>query len=450
MWDRFVSAFRSVLDRLPPQVPLFEAIDRRDADAVARWLRRNAPPNVHDLPGLQVALWQAVQSGHLRIVTLLVEHGVDLNARVNDGPGCKVDPLAKGRPVLMAAAERGDPRIVRYLLDHGADVNIPDDRGQTALHVAALWGRTEVVSVLLEYGADVNHRSERGVTALHYAAGYGRTSLVNTLLIHGAQIDAQDEEEETPLIRAASGRHGPTIEVLVAAGASRELENKCGKTAWHLALQTGAPVAHDLLQPAHVDPNLALISRLIGAVAQKDAATVREFLAAGADPNLHRQGCRSPLIYAVELGQTEIVRILLEHEADVNARGPWGRTALIEAAASCDEHLEIVQLLLEHGADVNLADNYGHTSLIEALMHGHKAIVQMLLAAGAAVNVRTPAYTALHCAACRGDAEMVQLLVAHGADVNAQATDGETALECARARGYREIVALLERAGARR
>jgi ankyrin repeat protein len=108
---------------------------------------------------------------------------------------------------------------------------------------------------------------------------------------------------------------------------------------------------------------------------------------------------------------------------DVNAQGEkYGRTALHLAAMN--GHLEIVKLLLEHGADVNAKtkEGYGYTALHSAASNGHLEIVKLLLEHGADVNAKTKygGYTALHSATMNGHLEIVKLLLEHGADVNAK------------------------------
>ncbi|MEE2993077.1 MAG: ankyrin repeat domain-containing protein, partial [Gemmatimonadota bacterium] len=60
---------------------------------------------------------------------------------------------------------------------------------------------------------------------------------------------------------------------------------------------------------------------------------------------------------ASSYGHIEIVKLLLDHSADVNAKATVNWTALM--AASRGDHAEIVRLLLGHGADVNVKGSRG-------------------------------------------------------------------------------------------
>jgi ankyrin repeat protein len=71
-----------------------------------------------------------------------------------------------------------------------------------------------------------------------------------------------------------------------------------------------------------------------------------------------------------------VVRLLLEHGADINAQNQIGRTPL--HWASIKGALEVVRLLLEHGSDVEVEDYDGKTALEFAADGGHGEVVESL------------------------------------------------------------------------
>lgn len=123
---------------------------------------------------------------------------------------------------------------------------------------------------------------------------------------------------------------------------------------------------------------------VLAAVSRNDYARFRALLAQGADPNLrqYREGRpRTPenshtwLMEFSALGEASTVKALLERGARVNARGwtcfsamghgepdPRGSTALIDACCR-DGNEDVIRLLLQHGADVNARDRSGNTPL---------------------------------------------------------------------------------------
>src|SRR5258708_10419706 len=93
-------------------------------------------------------------------------------------------------------------------------------------------------------------------------------------------------------------------------------------------------------------------SNLITAIESGDPEKVRRLLAEGASPSTKNSEGKPVLIVAIELRSAEIVKLLLDNKADVNARDEkTGSTALMVAAFSGNNG--IFQMLLDHGADVN-------------------------------------------------------------------------------------------------
>ena len=123
---------------------------------------------------------------------------------------------------------------------------------------------------------------------------------------------------------------------------------------------------------------------------------------------------------------------------------------LIDAARSGD--VEAVRSLLAEGADANTAQGDGMTALHWAAEHGHAAVADLLLAAGAAVEAQTRlgSYTPLHLASRSGHASIASALLDAGADAHAATTgSGVTPLHLAAAAvDGADAVAALLRSGA--
>jgi ankyrin repeat protein len=112
-------------------------------------------------------------------------------------------------------------------------------------------------------------------------------------------------------------------------------------------------------------------------------------------------------------------------------------------------HAEVVELLLEHHADINaVAKNQTFaphaTPLHSAVARGDARIAALLLNAGAAADARAQGgRTPLHAAAAAGNEEIVKLLLHHGASPRSRADDGSTPEALAVKQGHHAVAALL-------
>lgn len=126
-----------------------------------------------------------------------------------------------------------------------------------------------------------------------------------------------------------------------------------------------------------------------------------------------RDALRQPLISAAEMGDTAMVRRLLDQGADVdsvvNGRFPW--TPLMHAAFR--GNTETARLLIERGADLDHIDLDYFSAVTLAASEGHWEIVRALVARGALLD-QADAYGKfpLDYAREAGNAEMVRLLEA--------------------------------------
>ena len=141
----------------------------------------------------------AARSGHADILSLLLEHGADI-----DGQDIY------GQTPLHRASRNPQVEAVQCLLDHGADVNALDINDWTPLFLAASEEHVEFARMLLEHGARVNVRdNSHHRTPLHLAVGSKNIQAVRLLLEHGADVNAPDKSGRTPSqLGSALSEHG--------------------------------------------------------------------------------------------------------------------------------------------------------------------------------------------------------------------------------------------------
>ncbi|XP_014256373.1 KN motif and ankyrin repeat domain-containing protein 3 isoform X2 [Cimex lectularius] len=153
--------------------------------------------------------------------------------------------------------------------------------------------------------------------------------------------------------------------------------------------------------------------------------------------------------YAVSNGNFDVVSILLDSKVcNINKLNTAGYTCIMLVALTkvkSETDREVVRRLF-HMADVNIrAKEHGQTALMLAVSHGRIDTVEMLLEAGADVNIQDEdGSTALMCAAEHGCIDIVKLLLAQpDCDLSITDYDGSTALAIAMNAGNRDIGVLL-------
>jgi ankyrin repeat protein len=154
---------------------------------------------------------------------------------------------------------------------------------------------------------------------------------------------------------------------------------------------------------------------------------------------------QSALPKAAVYGHREVVKLLLEKGADLEAKDPKsGRTPLSWAASN--GHEAVVKLLLEKGAELESKDpGSGRTPLSWAASNGREAVVKLLLEEGADPDSKDP----LSWAAGKGHEAVVKLFLEKGADLESKGSrSGRTPLSWAAGDGHEAVVKLLLEEGA--
>jgi len=142
-------------------------------------------------------------------------------------------------------------------------------------------------------------------------------------------------------------------------------------------------------------------------------------------------------------GNLIAVRQLVQCGADVNFANANTVTPLMAAAQW--KRLDVIEFLLENGASLRSVDEAdGRTALMYACLSGSHRCAELLVEAGADVNVRDRyGMTALMMAAAAGGTEMVRLLVDAGAEVEAHDELGFTAMDWAKKWEKKNVIGLL-------
>ena len=372
--------------------------------------------NVHDMYET-ILLHSASYQGEPEVVETLLKRAIKVNVK-NHWSETGLHLVSRG----IQDPESG-VRVAELLLEHGAELNTRSTNNETPLHVASCFGKPRIVRLLFDRGADANAEARDGTKLLHqvafglYESQEDGVRIAELLLKHGAEVDARSKAHRTPLHLASSAGKLEMVRLLLDHGATVNAEDDRGEKPLH-------KVSYGIYR------------------SEEDGIRVAQLLLErGADVNTRCNDHKTPLHLASYFGNVEIVRLLLDHGADLeaNAEGDMGEKPLHKVSygkyRSEEDGVRVAQLLLERGVDVNSRRNDRRTPLHIASYLGKFGIVQILIGQSAEVDaVDDCGKTPLHDLS-RGRYESEEdgvrialLLLDHGADVNAKSRTGDTPL----------------------
>lgn len=414
----------------PPADDLHLVAANGDQDTAIRYIGDGYDINKLNEEGV-CAIYYPCESGHLPMVSLLIERGADVNVACG----------FYGSP-LQAASARGHKAIVQMLLENGAHTDFETRRGRywTALDAAIQQQNQDIVHLLIDRQIDIDARCGKHGTALQVAIAKRDHGLVNLLLGRGADVNANAGKFGTPLTIASAHADKEMVKLLLDKGAN------INKGAALQAAAGSSGNAVDLMEVVKLlvergaDVNgtdSASETALFVAAGTSHTNIVGLLLDKGADIN---QG--QVLLHAARSSK-EVVELLLERGAGVNAQGGSALESALRIAIYMSR-TDIVDLLIDKGADINSLDE---NVLESAINSGDRALVELLVNRGADVNVEGELGSPLMVASMRDYYEIVELLLDKGANVNFEGRYG-SALKAAFIRGHHYTVGLLLKRGA--
>lgn len=259
--------------------------------------------------------------------------------------------------------------------------------------------------------------------------------LVLIVTIYLASTAVSRHRRNLSLADAVRKRSETDVRTLLAVGADPNAAADPHSFTWREMLQV-------VFQRRH--PQSIKYTILMDAAQSDNDRILRMLLDAGGDVRESDLGLTA-LIYAISSRRHRNVEVLVQYGSDVNCPG-WLGTPLI-MALTCNPDPEDCAFLLAHGANPNVQSQLGETPLVQAAHVGTLKTVQLLLRAGADVNIRdADGKTALMMATenCMdSETEIVTLLLKAGADPTLVDKSGKTAEDQASANGNKPLARLL-------
>lgn len=254
-------------------------------------------------------------------------------------------------------------RSLSLLVAHAADLRVADRKGYTPLMVAISAVNLPAIDAILALGVDPNEKGENGSTVMHAISGIrdagDAIALADRLISLGADINARDGEGRTLfyLLCTSSSADVALLKHLVAKGADPSIPNIDGFTPMGYAQDRG---------------NLDLVRYLTAL----DVPRSRGGRPAANDA----PACRAVLY-------EDFAAVRSARAADLEemtARTPDGIPATPLHLAAELGSPALIGTLSSRGVNWNVGDRYGRTPLEKALLaHRNTAVVQALLHGGA-------------------------------------------------------------------
>lgn len=371
----------------------FSAFSGDNTDTIDIWLDLGADIQAKDLDGYSPLHRAVGTNDNVEMIKHLLEVGADPNAAGDNGY----------TPLHRSCIMKNPITTIDMLVDAGANLDARTVADESVLYNSLYCGdKPEIFVHLLEAGADANSMAKYDETILHHAAKQVEMpTIVQALLDNGADPNVMDNRGNKAVYHALRATNYDVLKILIDVTDNPFAPDKDGlsliESAWYL---DSPPEIKDMLleKEARSGGAEAIYREL--RFGNPDIEKVRYFLDLGADPNIP----------------------FASHTSE-------GNTALINALRyRADE--ELIKLLLESGADVNAASTRGHTPLHEIAAHAvNIEYLDTMISAGADVNAQDDnLLTPLHTAAYAGEIESIDILVRNGADINAVEENGRTPL----------------------
>ena len=371
---------------------------------------------------------------------------------------CSFNEIASITAMHFCAGIGPDPitsnrdKCIEILVKYGGNVNHQTSRLDSPLHWATKLANLKICETFIQLGANVNLINVDNCTCAHGAAFYKNLDVLNLLINSKVDVTTKDisgknilhllckdsiEDEDLTYISEANLAEPKTTNLEISE--KRETQKKF------------IEIVHRLLHEFKLDPNLldsSEFSPIMYACENANIELIKKLMEFKGDTNFTNNEGINCMVLAIVNSVSSVVKFLLNNGFDIKMSSP--NISYITDASYLNE-IEILNMLLDAGCEVNETKQDENGVILNPLWaaceRANVTIVELLLNRGANTIIRPDLnMTALHCTAMAQfeSLPIAKLLVENKCPVNYKSTQaGETPLFLACNSGFSEIVEYL-------
>ncbi|XP_062592261.1 putative ankyrin repeat protein RF_0381 [Saccostrea cucullata] len=376
------------------------------------------------------ALHSACVNGDRKLISFLIQKGLNISALTNDGESVLDIACLNGRydaceflithfpqlidvrnnsgyKALNSACVNGDRKLISFLIEKGSDVNSMTNSGESVLHITCLNGKYDACEFLASnYPHLIGLKDNKGYTALHFACVNGDKKLISFLITNGVEINAKTNEGESVLhVACRNGKYDACEFIVINYPKLIDVKDNDGYTALHSACVNGDRKLISFLIQKGL--NIGALTNdgesVLHIACRKGKYDACEFLATGFSQlmDIKDNKGNTTLHFACINGNRRLISFLIEKGFAIDSLTNDGENIFHVACRK---------------------DSNGYTALHFACVYGDRQLISFLIEKGFDINAKTNDGESVFHVACRK---------AQGLDINAQSGDGENALHIA-------------------
>jgi len=391
------------------ETPLMLAIKENKKDIVALLLSKNANPDISSIGNITPML-MATENENIDVIKMLIKAKAATD--VYD---------VRGKTPLMVAIQKNNLDIIDILLFSSADVNFHKKGLKTPLQEVLTAGNInkDVLFVLLANGAKIPE-GEMGIKIVSEAINSGDIDIIKTIvensnigdmkidydnlvtyslkngneeiavyfMKHSKNPNEPNSYQVSPLELAIPKEYLEATKYLISKGADVTKKTKKGYKIFDLAFKTNNLKLSKLILKSGAEINADRM--LLKAIIEGKEELISLLLEYGAKPNSYNSQGQPFIWLAAAKGSKKGLIDLINNGAKVDTPDKKDKMTPL-AISSSFGYVKTTKILLQNKANPNFKDLRGFTPLTHAVLNLQLPAIQMLLKAGANVNIRDAA-----------------------------------------------------------